>query len=129
MSLSGLVSGILTNRLALWTRAPCTEEDEQISDVDGAVIVYVRGVVILLRRIGAVAKVRPVAVANPFEEVDEVGETDALIAVEVTTDEVGGARPRQAREREKGDHEEKARSLGQVEGGHDSVLRPFRVSS
>jgi len=44
MSLSGLVPGILTKWLALWTRAPRREEGEEVDDVDGAVVVYVGGV-------------------------------------------------------------------------------------
>ncbi len=38
LSLSGLVPGILTNRLALRTRAPCREEGEEGGDVDIVVV-------------------------------------------------------------------------------------------
>ena len=43
MTLSGLVPGILTNRLALRTRAPRREVGEKVSDVDVTVVVYVTG--------------------------------------------------------------------------------------
>ena len=43
MSLSGLVPGILANRLSLRTRPPVGEEDEEVGDADGAVVVEVRG--------------------------------------------------------------------------------------